>query len=235
MEKEMEYCLERMKSIQKKLLNGLDCALDKGVENVNAQEAGEIADMIKDLSEAEEKCHKACYYKSIYEAMAEHKERYGWYPTMPEELGEGRYGWRPPMPMYNDDIYGWYTTDGSSSLGYNNGSTRGGNGSYGYRTSQSRDSQGRFTSEGGGRMGYHDGMRMNRPESEYGRAYDMYQESRRHFTETGSTTDREEMNQHAKEHLDATIATMSEIYKSSDPELKRQIKSNIGKLIGDMN
>lgn len=230
MEKDMTYCLEQIGCIKKKLIDGLCCALDKGMENVNTQEAGEVADMIKDLAEAEEKCHKACYYKSIHEAMAEHKEKYGWYPTEIREWETDIYGWYPPKPMYND------------SYGYNNGSTRGGNsgGSYGYRPSQPRDSQGQFVSDGGGRMGYWDGMinhhmPMNGSESGYGRAYDKYQESRRHFTETGNTTDREEMNQHAKEHLDATIATMTEIYKSSDPDLKRQIKTNIGKLIGDMN
>ncbi len=233
MENEMKYCLDEAMCIQKKLLCAFNCALDKGIEQMNTQEAGEIADMIKDFAEAEEKCYKACYYKSIVMAMDEHKEKYGWYPYDPREPDGEIYGWYPPQPMY--EMYG-----------YNNGPTKGGTprpmrggGSYGYRPGQPRDSQGRFVSDGGGRMGFHEGMAEYRmpihgPESEYGRAYDMYKESRRHFTETGSTTDREEMNQHAKEHLDATIATMGEIYKSSDPELKRQIKMNLNSLVGTM-
>lgn len=36
---------------------------------MNTNEVGQIVDMIKDLSEAEEKCWKACYYKSVVENM----------------------------------------------------------------------------------------------------------------------------------------------------------------------
>lgn len=243
MKEKMEMCLGEIECLEEKLCGALKCELDKGLEHVEVHEAGEIVDMIKDLAEAEKYCHEACYYKSVHEAMekAGEENRYGWTPTWPHEWGDGRFGWYPPEPMY--EMYG-YNNGSTSESGSRGGSYDGhgnssGSGSSGYRPSQPRDSRGRFT-DSGGRMGFHEEMAeyrmpMHGSESEYGRAYDRYQESRKHFTETGSTTDREEMNQHAREHLDATITTMGEIYKSSDPELKRQIKMNINKLMSDMN
>lgn len=58
-------------ALKDQLISCMKVALSHGYEKINAQEAGEVADMIKDLAEAEEKCWKACYYKSIVGAMEE--------------------------------------------------------------------------------------------------------------------------------------------------------------------
>lgn len=59
------------------------CEIDKGIENVDTKEMGEVADMIKDLSEA-------MYYRTITVAMedSEYGVDYDW---------EGRKGYRGQM------------------------------------------------------------------------------------------------------------------------------------------
>ena len=47
----------------------------KGISQVDTKEFGDVADVIKDLCEAEEKIYKACYYKSIVEAMEEEDKK----------------------------------------------------------------------------------------------------------------------------------------------------------------
>lgn len=68
----------------------------------------------------------------------------------------------------------------------------------------------------------------------YGQAYNDYQSAKRHYTTTNSQTDRDEMIRHANEHIADTMETVREIYKSSDPDLKKRIKTDLTKLIGEM-
>lgn len=68
----------------------------------------------------------------------------------------------------------------------------------------------------------------------YGQAYNEYQYAKRHYTATNSPMDREEMNRHASEHVSDTIETLREIYRGADPELKKRIKTDMTKLIGEM-
>lgn len=54
--------VEKLHDLQKCLMKSLDEEFAKGLENVNTHEAGEVIDMIKDLSEAE-------YYYTATESM----------------------------------------------------------------------------------------------------------------------------------------------------------------------
>ena len=45
--------------------------ISNGLMNVNAKEAGEVADIIKDMSETEKNLYEANYYKLVSEAMEE--------------------------------------------------------------------------------------------------------------------------------------------------------------------
>ena len=56
--------IKRMHEMIEKLTKCAEMELEKGVENINAEEMGEVIDMIKDLSEAE-------YYSKISKAMDE--------------------------------------------------------------------------------------------------------------------------------------------------------------------
>lgn len=56
--------IKRMHEMIEKLTKCAEMELEKGIENINAEEMGEVTDMIKDLSEAE-------YYAKISKAMDE--------------------------------------------------------------------------------------------------------------------------------------------------------------------
>lgn len=56
--------IKRMHEMIEKLTKCAEMELEKGIENINAEEMGEVTDMIKDLAEAE-------YYSKISKAMDE--------------------------------------------------------------------------------------------------------------------------------------------------------------------
>lgn len=56
--------MHKIKELMEKFEECAKCELDKGIQNVNAKEMGEVVDMIKD-------CAEAMYYSSIVEAMEE--------------------------------------------------------------------------------------------------------------------------------------------------------------------
>ena len=111
--------VEKIKEQKDALLKRLEQVInEKGPERMNVQEAGMLADQIKDLAEAEKACWEAEYYRSVTEAME------GSSGYMPEGMGyvqgvrtgnRGRMGYNR-----NRDSMGRYT------------SRRGYDGSYGY-------------------------------------------------------------------------------------------------------
>lgn len=53
--------------------------INNGIANVDTKEAGEVMDIIKDLSETEKNLREACYYKLVSEAMENtESEKYGY-------------------------------------------------------------------------------------------------------------------------------------------------------------
>lgn len=42
--------IERLGKIEDKLLSAIECAIEDGVENVSAEEMGEVVDMLKDIA-----------------------------------------------------------------------------------------------------------------------------------------------------------------------------------------
>lgn len=131
--------VELIRSTKDTVLERLDKAInEKGADRMNVQEVGMLADVVKDLAEAEKSCWEAEYYMSVTEAMQ-----------------DGSMGY--------DDGMG-YRRGGSGSSQGGSGSGRGGRGyRRGYR-GQSRDSMGRYTSRSGYRPmdGYgHDDVMMD--------------------------------------------------------------------------
>lgn len=97
-----------------KLSEVTKCELDKGIENIDTKEMGEVADIIKDLAEAE-------YYAKISKAMDESEygedydymgaydehERKGYRGQPRDSRGRymsrrGRRGYESPIMMYDD-------------------------------------------------------------------------------------------------------------------------------------
>lgn len=62
--------VELIKETKDTVLERLDKSInEKGPERMNVQEVGMLADVVKDLAEAEEACWEAEYYRSVTEAM----------------------------------------------------------------------------------------------------------------------------------------------------------------------
>lgn len=176
-----------IKKLCEKLIDSVNHELDKGVENVDAKELGEVIDMIKDLYEAKKEMYEACYYKQIMEAMEEHD-----FEDAEEIMDEGRRGYRGQprdsrgrymrrgydemmyMPeMYRDmdlmDGKMYYTSANRSqgSQGQSNGGSSMGSsnsGSMGYSDGMMRDS--REGRSGQSRKGYVETKEMHKGNSE---------------------------------------------------------------------
>lgn len=85
------------------------------------------------------------------------------------------------------------------------------------------------------RVGYTPTTHVNGTGDRYGKSYREYQMSKRHYTDTNSARDKEEMNMHASEHMTDTILTIRDIYRNSDPDLKKRIKTDLSGLISEMS
>ena len=54
------------------------------------------------------------------------------------------------------------------------------------------------------------------------------------YAATNSQEDREMMERNADKHVYNSITTVREIYKAADPEMKKRIKADLTKLVGEM-
>lgn len=109
--------IKDIKEAKEMLIDAFKGKLAQGVESMDAEEAGAVTDMIKDLAEAEKECWEAAYYKSIVEAMKKSEEGEGRMGYDPWRYSDGRYaptgrgsrsGYMPP----------YYETDGMEVMGY---------------------------------------------------------------------------------------------------------------------
>ena len=145
---------KELDAIGERLVGAVKHEVDKGLENVDTKELGEVIDMIKDLAEAKEKIVKGCYYKQIMEAMEESEYGEEYDEDGPMESGRrgyrgqrrdsrGRYmsrrSYEEMMPMDHermehmrdmdrDEMHRMYysETGGNSGGGYSSGSMSGG-------------------------------------------------------------------------------------------------------------
>lgn len=77
-------------------------------------------------------------------------------------------------------------------------------------------------------------MEQRERELEHGRAYHNYDNAKRYYTETHDPNAKREMSEHAKEHVINMAETCREIYMNADPELRREMKTELTKLVGEM-
>lgn len=201
--------IEEIASMEKQLVSCTKSELAKGVESVDTAEMAQAADMIKDLSKALKNHAEAKYYCAVTKAMEE----------------------------YDEDEW-----DESERMGYTGG-----------RMSRSRSSRtGRFTSNRGGsrgrsqsgsmRMGFtdtddywEDPRYAEMEDPRYGKAYNKFRMARKHYHDTKSMTDKEEMSESAKEHMTDTVMTIKEMWKEADPELRKDMKMHLDNLMKEMN
>ena len=173
--------IKNIHSMIEKLSECAKCELDKGIESIDTKEMGEVAEMLKELCEAE-------YYAKVSKAMDEHD-----FDNAEEIMDEGRRGYRGQprdsrgrymrrgydemmyMPeMYRDmdrDSMGRMYYTGSTSTGGSQGQSNGGSSmgssnssSMGYSDGMMRDS--REGRSGQSRKGYVETKEMHKGNSE---------------------------------------------------------------------
>lgn len=214
---EGKMTLEKICALLDIMTDGLKNAANHGLDSLDTHEAGEVADIIKDLSEAKKNFTEAeknewesCYYAGIVKAMKDAEERgneedrYGYIPREMTHMGK--------QGMQRDRIKRWVRDPDT------------------------------FEDEMYERAGYTPGRKMSRDDrssdnssdERYGKPYRDYIDSRRHYTETKSQTDKDMMEMHANEHLMDVMNTIREIYKGADPDQRKRMKSDLTKLVGEM-
>lgn len=104
--------LENINNAKEKVLERMEKAIGpNGVERMDVAEMEKLADIVKDLSEAEKECWEAQYYMSVTHAMNSGSgyttDTYGSQGYMPEPMGYdmvrttyGRSGYRDSMGRY---------------------------------------------------------------------------------------------------------------------------------------
>lgn len=108
----------------KELKNELICKIYDCKEDINPEMLGELVDAASDLAEVEEKCWKACYYKSIVEAMKEAKEedeiaqRMGYNTHRSSTTGRYTSGYTAPMHMMHDPDFDHAMNKINHRMGY---------------------------------------------------------------------------------------------------------------------
>ena len=210
-----------------KLSECAKCELDKGIESIDTKEMGEVAEIIKELCEAE-------YYAKVSKAMDEHD-----FDNAEEIMDEGRRGYRGQprdsrgrymrrgydemmyMPeMYRDmdlmDGKMYYTSANRSqgSQGQSNGSSSMG-------------------SSSGNSMGYNDGMMRDNREGRSG-------QSRRSYLETKEMHkgNSEEDKMAKKRELDKWMndigSDVKELVHDMTPEEKTMAKTKLTNLANSL-
>lgn len=204
----------------------------KGAANMDTKEAGEVVDMIKDLAEAEKYCLEACYYESIVKATHEAGEddedgRMGYNSRhyangrfAPKGRGS-RMGYMPDMMMQYPYIYGYVNDpDFEDEMRHRK---------MGYQPSGAGN-----RSQSGSRMGYEDEAWGMDDDPKQTREYNEYKRAKRHYTETKSPADKQQMDEHAMKHLNQSIDSFREMWKDADPNMRKRIKADLTNLIGEM-
>lgn len=201
-------------TMQGMLSSHLKTCFDKGLDSVSAQEAGEITDMIKDLAETKRNCAEAAYYESIQEAMEDYPEydRYGYNPN---RYANGRYA-----PTGKGRVRGFRPYDPFDDMGYLHNPNE-----------YDRD---RWPVMGYSQSPWKKSEVSGEEYPRYGKPYYDYQVAKKHYTTSHSDTYKDEMDLHAKEHIMDTLSTIRDIWKSADPSLKMQMKTDLTNLVGEM-
>lgn len=71
----------------------------------------------------------------------------------------------------------------------------------------------------------------NRGGSRRGETYDRYRDNRRHYTDTKDLESKKKMDESMKEYMDDAMDSMKEMWKDADPQLKQTMKTELTKLV----
>lgn len=206
---EMMAEMNDLKEIKKTLTSWLKEEVNQGKECFDTKTCGDVSDMIKDAAETMKECYEAMYYKTVIEAMESRRE--------PAYGGEDVYGYNN-RHMAN----GKFAKAGRGHMvsGYEPYIDQ-----EPYIDAYLHDPtfQNRIKH---GSMGYNDGGRTGR--SEYGEIYDNYRTARRHYQDSNSKEDKEEMDQHCMKYMNHTMKHLKSMWEDADPMLKKRLKEDFG-------
>lgn len=237
-----------MKGSCKTLLELIACEIAEGKENIacHVDELGKMVDMVKDFSEAEEKCMKKKYYEMLVGYMMSDDDdmdelgrmgydnwRYKSGQFAPKGHGHRTRSGFNPMPMDSepyDEVPRWngpYWHDPSKMLTH----------PFGYPDGKGRDTSRPRTgiTDMNERMGYpidSYGDAMN--PSKYGTMYDEYKTRKRHYTQTGSTADHEGMDQSIEDATYDSLEAMKEMWVDAKPETKKKLIADVAMFLEEM-
>lgn len=217
---EIEVKVNEICKIKDDLLAALRAEMANGLQCMNVCETGQVVDMIKDLAEAEKCCWEACYYKSVSEAMEEHDEEYD--ENDRSGYNNRRYSSGRYAPAGRGHISGYPMRDKRPNEMYDPMGTIDDMMPMGYKYSQAH-MPGEISRE------------MNNARHDFGMNYDNYKTARKHYTESKSVHDRDQMNMHAKNHVAEAVNSIEDIWKNSDDiELKKKIKADLSAAVNSM-
>lgn len=201
--------MDRLKSMKERAMCLAEQGLNRGVEEIDAKELGEVIDIVKDLEEA-------CYYSSIVEAMkkTDEEEKY-MEKYLPEMAYARNYGpYYRNYPMMNempDRMFYRMGRGGRPRMNYSGGNYGNGNQSGNYSGSN-----------GNGRNYYepwHDEM--------YGRSW----ETRRNYMEgkehnISESTSMENLEEYAKDLTE----DLMELVENATPNEKEVLRQKLNTL-----
>ena len=182
----------------------------KGVDDLDTKDCAEVADMIKDLAEAEKACVEACYYETVIKAMEkadEEDEREGRMGYNAYRYANGRYapkgrgtrrGYTPEMGMMNPYLY---DPDFEEEMEK-------------------------------GRLGYQEEDPDDDPKQS--KEYNEYKRAKRHYTESKSPADKQRMDEHAMKHINQAMDSFREMWRDADPNMRKRMKADLTTLVGEM-
>lgn len=201
--------MAELKEIKKTLTSWLREEVNHGKECFDTKTCGDVSDIIKDAAETVKECYEAMYYKTVIEAMEAGKE--------PTYGGEEIYGYNS-RHMANGKFakagrghvvsgYMPYVDEEPYINAYLHDPT--------FQNRMRNDS-----------MGYNNEGRMDR--SEHGEIYDKYRTARRHYQDTNSKADKDEMDKQCMNYMNHTVKHLKAMWADADPMLKKRLKEDFG-------
>ena len=225
-----------------KLSEVAKCELDKGIENIDTKEMGEVAEIIKELSEAE-------YYAKISKAMDESEygedydykgaydehERKGYRGQRRDSRGRymsnrGRRGYEAPMMMWDEDWDGMERMRDIDRpigrMGYSGSGSMGG--------SQGQSGSGSSSMSGGQSNGGSISDARGYSESRYDRARRGYEETKSMHKDNSPESKQMKMKS-LEDYMKSLAEDVTEMVNDMSPEEKSLLKQKMQVLMQKIN
>lgn len=213
----MSYDVEKMMAHMEELKKNKECLMSwvsneiaSGCQQFDLKSAGETIDMIKDLADAEKNCWEAMYYKTVVEAMQDRDDDMMGYNNRRmangqyAPAGRGHMGYKPWVDQEPYiDAYLHNPEFRDDMMGYSSSNNRGNSSNSSSRRSGGNDS------------------------------YAGYQNAKMAYHSSGSSSDKERMDNKRMEYVREVVDHLSEMWADADPMLKRRMKEDLKEFMED--